>query len=399
MMLRNQFGRKPGQSEAGQTMILFGLLTTVLMGFLAVTVDIGYAYSQRRLVQNTADLAAMAGTNMLYRSLKNPREVDPTKSPFDVDADSRVYTAVQRIRSETLTGTTEGSGFPLLQAYYISADERELGPVGGGTTPIDARGIGVDASRTFPTWFAMILPTGNSTGGGTNDSSVWRSVEVAGSARALLVQVSNVVAGKNGNGPQYDSEGNNTNGTTDFFPYIVWMPSDTTQYNCKFNAGAEIVFMQTKYQSNYVDMDCNTGLPDPDPQWTGNSKNFKGFLHNATGIISVGQRLYIQTGGGDSYGNQLLDALQDRLRNRKPILLPIINRAVENGNNIELDIWGFAWVKVTKVCANSGQGCAMKGVITSTVIANELGAGDNFCEPYYSRTASRKACTARLLPH
>ncbi|MFQ5922391.1 MAG: pilus assembly protein TadG-related protein, partial [Anaerolineales bacterium] len=55
-------------SEAGQSMVLFGLLLVVLIGMLALVMDGGYAFLQRRGAQTAADAGALAGARELCRS-------------------------------------------------------------------------------------------------------------------------------------------------------------------------------------------------------------------------------------------------------------------------------------------------------------------------------------------
>lgn len=47
--------------ERGQTLLIFVLALTVLLGFTAMAIDVGLFYEDRRQFQNTADAAALAG--------------------------------------------------------------------------------------------------------------------------------------------------------------------------------------------------------------------------------------------------------------------------------------------------------------------------------------------------
>jgi hypothetical protein len=47
--------------ERGQTLLMFVLALTVLLGFTAMAIDVGMFYEDRRHMQNTADAAALAG--------------------------------------------------------------------------------------------------------------------------------------------------------------------------------------------------------------------------------------------------------------------------------------------------------------------------------------------------
>ena len=56
---RAQLGTR--QAERGQALIMFVLAAGVLFGFVAMTIDVGLILHQRRVLQNTADAAALAG--------------------------------------------------------------------------------------------------------------------------------------------------------------------------------------------------------------------------------------------------------------------------------------------------------------------------------------------------
>src|SRR5437867_8528095 len=53
--------RRLHSEERGVVTVIATLTLLALMGMLALSVDIGYAYGQRRLAQNVADSGAMAG--------------------------------------------------------------------------------------------------------------------------------------------------------------------------------------------------------------------------------------------------------------------------------------------------------------------------------------------------
>jgi Flp pilus assembly protein TadG len=59
------------QPRRGQTLIIFALSLTVLMGALGLALDGGYNYAQRRAMQNAADAAALAGTKALAGNNNN----------------------------------------------------------------------------------------------------------------------------------------------------------------------------------------------------------------------------------------------------------------------------------------------------------------------------------------
>jgi len=53
--------RATTQPERGQTLLIFVLALSVLLGFTAMAIDVGLFYEDRRHMQNTADAAALAG--------------------------------------------------------------------------------------------------------------------------------------------------------------------------------------------------------------------------------------------------------------------------------------------------------------------------------------------------
>ena len=58
-------------SQHGQAIALFALALSALVLGVAVVVDGGYAFAQRREAQNAADFAAMAGTRIVGQKLTN----------------------------------------------------------------------------------------------------------------------------------------------------------------------------------------------------------------------------------------------------------------------------------------------------------------------------------------
>jgi Flp pilus assembly protein TadG len=55
------------KDENGASMIIVALILTVLLGFIALAVDVGYLYSTKNELQDIADAGALAGARMLGR--------------------------------------------------------------------------------------------------------------------------------------------------------------------------------------------------------------------------------------------------------------------------------------------------------------------------------------------
>jgi Flp pilus assembly protein TadG len=58
-------GRHARPAQAGQVMVLFALMLTVLVGFLGLAIDAGFLLAERRAVQNAADASALYGGRLL----------------------------------------------------------------------------------------------------------------------------------------------------------------------------------------------------------------------------------------------------------------------------------------------------------------------------------------------
>ena len=59
--------RRAARGQAGQTLVVFVLSLTALLGATALAIDMGRFYSERRFLQNAADAAALAGANAITR--------------------------------------------------------------------------------------------------------------------------------------------------------------------------------------------------------------------------------------------------------------------------------------------------------------------------------------------
>src|SRR5436190_24255725 len=61
--------QQPRNGERGQALVLFALMMTAVMGMMAVGLDLGFMYGQRRLNQNGADAAALAVSRLMAKSV------------------------------------------------------------------------------------------------------------------------------------------------------------------------------------------------------------------------------------------------------------------------------------------------------------------------------------------
>ena len=67
----DRMNKKISQGQKGQAIVLVALMIVALTGMLAMSIDVGNSYSQRRMLQTAADAAAMAGTHLAMEQVMN----------------------------------------------------------------------------------------------------------------------------------------------------------------------------------------------------------------------------------------------------------------------------------------------------------------------------------------
>lgn len=131
---------EPRQASRGQIMILFALFLTGMLGVLGLSIDVGYAVSQRRMMQNAADLAAIAGA----LSVANYSSTNQISS----------MTAVQN----TIDGNQTHEGSPALEECDYINDSLFHVSACDGYVPADATGVSVKVRETHQTFFIRAVP-------------------------------------------------------------------------------------------------------------------------------------------------------------------------------------------------------------------------------------------------
>lgn len=116
--------------ERGDALITTTVLLVALLALVALSVDAGMAYSERRKMQNAADAGALAGAWVLV----------------DGGTDAEVTAAIYQY-------TVNENGADAFEAVYLPSGD----PVGGGFVPSDAIGVRVTARVTVPTFIAGLI--------------------------------------------------------------------------------------------------------------------------------------------------------------------------------------------------------------------------------------------------
>jgi Flp pilus assembly protein TadG len=126
----------------GQILILFAGVVIAMIGVLGLASDLGYAFAQRRTMQNAADAGAIAGAHAISKS--NPA------SP------SRVQSDVQQTALSNNMGNVKPT---VTYCQYVDNTDKELGQC-TDPVPASATGVHVTVKETHGTFFIGMVPGG-----------------------------------------------------------------------------------------------------------------------------------------------------------------------------------------------------------------------------------------------
>ena len=150
--------RKRNSDERGQSMVLVTLTMVGLIAFLALVIDGGIVFAERREMQNAADAAALAGTRQLWSDYEGDRLPDDEKNILKA-----VHAYAEANGVEDSNGTPDDGVNDNVVAYFIDDDyPTTLTPIGeplpnNGGIPYDAVGVEVTTSTSFGSFFARVI--------------------------------------------------------------------------------------------------------------------------------------------------------------------------------------------------------------------------------------------------
>jgi Flp pilus assembly protein TadG len=137
------------RNESGQSLVIIALAMVAIIGMVALVMDGGYAYLERRRVQNAADAAALAGA----RGLIKPESEITIREMIDEYA----------VRNGISNPSTN------IRAYFVDAanqivpnTHQQVGS-NNNTVPSTASGVVVQATEHHATFFARLIGFPNMT--------------------------------------------------------------------------------------------------------------------------------------------------------------------------------------------------------------------------------------------
>ena len=301
-------------------LILFALLLVPLVLMLALVVDLGVAYAERRQVQNVADSGAQAGTAIVrkHRISGNSAGVDAEVQAAIRDVASRSSGGLGSFVIGPCTGSV---ATPEIFGEYVDWYGTAVGQVGGGDLS-SAYGVRLAPCKEVPTHFAKIL------------GPPFTSVRVS----ATAAWVFGVIDGIDPNNPGYG-------------PFAVWY-GDTTS-GCLFSdphcikSGHTVIFRDNDWCDDPdVSSDASRA---PGGNMACDSNNFKGDIDHGQGFVNVGTET---SNGGNALG-QYRNTLEAHKDSQAPMLFPLISKVTGGGNSVELEVEGYACVQIMELGGGS----------------------------------------------
>ncbi len=133
-------------AEKGQIIILFAFFSTVLIGMLGLATDLGFAFAQKRTVQNAADAAAMAGARQVAH--------------YKDTAKTQAYTEANTFATASGNKMTATQSMPVCQYINDSFKAPPDATLGACTldVPAAASGVHVQVTETHDTFFIRVIP-------------------------------------------------------------------------------------------------------------------------------------------------------------------------------------------------------------------------------------------------
>lgn len=308
-------------SQHGQVLALFALALAALTVGVAVVIDGGYGFAQRRGTQNAADFAAMAGTRIVGVSL--------TRQPPGAGTAANVESAVR--------ATLDANGAALVSAEYVDHRGNARGNVvGAGSIPSGAFGVVVEAQTNWRPFLlgvigiidweasarATAMTPGSSIGGGVLPVGLQDTV-FEGLDRCPLTNLNACV------------EQNLTSGRLNIPGGFGWLSFGLQGNGNKCDWGNSLGML--------ADGGCEMNQPYLDSQ-IGPPSNSHGCC---TEVGLPGSEDKISTLTGNEWGD-----LSFYIDNKIPVWVPIWDTAGAQGSNAYYDIVGFGAI----IFADSGKG-------------------------------------------
>jgi hypothetical protein len=324
------------KQEGGQAIIMFALLLVPLLLMLALAVDLGIAYAEKRQAQNVADSGALAATQIIGQRIQ-------ANGNFS-GSDAQICGALNDVALKTSGGSSGGYSIGAcgavggdrtkIAAQYVDVDGNPFSPpaiVGGGDYP-NARGVDLLPTRSVSTNFAKVVNI--------------NSLDVGAHSKAVIGVVTEM-----------------SDSTPLFVPFLAWQDADQgaacngrdafgnpTERGCMME-NAPIVFHATKWANcNGGGHECTFNQDAWDVSGTPGTYNitdnsFKGLVRSDSGrYVADATGYHVYTKGGNKGSDPAYDKAQQIWDNAqatgtKPIIIvAVITAGRDGGSNGKYDL-------------------------------------------------------------
>jgi Flp pilus assembly protein TadG len=252
--------RNRRERSRGQIVVVFALSLVALILAVGLVIDGGNAWSQRRVTQNAADFAALAGTKIVAANAGTPQ--------MNAAVRSAVETA---LTSNGLSATNFGTDYTA--SYVNTAGNLVAGYGTAGNVPADVIGVQVTPSKTFSTYFLGVAGVTTFTASATASAKYGFYEGAIGGPGGNLVPIAvklDVIAGLQ-NCPQGSAVGSGgpcnpvalTEGTHNApgqFAWMSWDGTGNTPYLCSILGPPANSPVYTVSPNGYIVISGNTGV-------------------------------------------------------------------------------------------------------------------------------------------
>jgi hypothetical protein len=205
------------RSESGQSIIVIAFIVMVILALLALVVDVGNAYAQRRVLQNAVDAAAIAGATKL--SERGSRDAHGYWTNPVTDRDIKM--------SMDTYARDNGVDPDSVEMWYVDKfgdDIAEVGSLRGSPAPHNAMGVRVEGNLSFATYFAHLLGFEDMTVSAPSHAYVLTGPCSGTNLFPMAVNINTFPNGVPQIGETYTMLGGSPNPHNDNFWWVHWDP-------------------------------------------------------------------------------------------------------------------------------------------------------------------------------
>jgi hypothetical protein len=302
--------------ESGQSIVIIALAMVAIIGMVALVLDGGYAYLERRRVQNAADSAALAGARALGKGATRAT----------VGAAISEYALRNGIKSP---GTN-------IKAYFVNADSAVIDtayPVlGTSVVSTDARGVRVQAGEQHATFFARVIGFPNLNVSAVAQAGLESAGAAFGAVPAVIVSATYAVGEL----------------------YAIWDSDPSVDPD-----GAHVISSGSRGWAKFPASGAYDGTPSM-ANWL--------FNNGYPGTLSIGQ--WVEDKSGNSLGNTIGDDAGEWTAEHPTWIVPIYDKY----DGKEYRIAAFAAFEVDHV-VKSGNDSHITGRFKKLILEGYQGGG------------------------